>query len=55
MAGSDPEQASSPDNSILPDYPEPIADTPENIARAILSTPPKKSGKWRYTRRKTAR
>lgn len=28
--------------------PEPIPDTPENIAKAILGTPPKKRGNWRY-------
>lgn len=27
-------------------YPEPIDDTPENIARALMSVPPKKD--WRY-------
>ena len=27
---------------------EPIPDTPENIARALLSTPPKKKDEWRY-------
>lgn len=29
--------------------PEPIPDTPENIARALLTTPPKKEEEWRYT------
>ena len=28
--------------------PEPIPDNPENIARAILTTPPKKEGDWEY-------
>jgi hypothetical protein len=27
-------------------YPEPIPDSPENIARALMSGPPKKD--WRY-------
>lgn len=27
---------------------EHIQDTPENVARAILSTPPKKQDEWRY-------
>lgn len=27
---------------------EQIPDTPENIARAILRTPPKKKGDWKY-------
>lgn len=33
------------DYSKLPD---PIPDTPENIIRAVLETPPKKIGEWRY-------
>ena len=28
--------------------PEPIDDSPENVMRSILSTPPKKDGEWRY-------
>ena len=28
--------------------PEPIPDTPENIARAILNTPPKRRKDWRF-------
>ena len=28
--------------------PEPIPDTPENIMRAVLDTPPKTRDKWRY-------
>ena len=28
--------------------PEPIPDTPENIARALLTTPPKKRDEWDY-------
>ena len=28
--------------------PEPIPDTPENIARALLTTPPKKEDEWDY-------
>ena len=30
------------------EWPEPIPDTPENIARAVLSTPPKAKDEWRY-------
>ena len=30
------------------EWPEPIDDTPENIARAVLSTPPKTEDEWRY-------
>ena len=28
--------------------PEPILDTPRNLARIILNTPPKKAKDWRY-------
>ena len=28
--------------------PEPIDDSPENIMRAVVSTPPKKSEEWRH-------
>ena len=31
--------------------PEPIPDTPENIARALLTTPPKKEDEWDYLNR----
>ena len=31
--------------------PEPIPDTPENIARTVLSTPPKKLSEWKYLKR----
>ncbi len=30
--------------------PEPIPDTAENIAKAILSTPPKKTHEWKFIR-----
>ena len=30
--------------------PEQIPDTPENVARALLSTPPKKHEDWEYLR-----
>ncbi len=29
--------------------PDPIPDTPENVAQAILFAPPKKDDEWRYT------
>ncbi len=35
--------------------PEPIDDTPENVARAILNVPPKKPGEWRYLKEWTQR
>ncbi len=28
--------------------PEQISDTPENVARALLSTPPKRDDEWDY-------
>ena len=28
--------------------PAPISDTPENVARALVSTPPKDEGDWDY-------
>ena len=34
--------------------PEPIADTPENVAKAILNTPPKKRDEWEYMKRAKA-
>ena len=33
------------------EWPEQIPDTPENIARAILNTPPKKNDEWDYMKR----
>ena len=32
--------------------PEPIPDTLENVMDAVLSTPPKKRGEWRYLQSK---
>ena len=28
--------------------PDPIPDTPENVARALVTTPPKDEGEWDY-------
>ena len=33
-------------------FPDLIPDTPENIARAVLTTKPKKRGEWRFEREK---
>ena len=33
------------------EWPEQIPDTPENIAKAILNTPPKKDDEWEYMNR----
>ena len=30
--------------------PEPIPDTPENVARALMSTPPKRPDEWDYVK-----
>lgn len=30
---------------------EPIPDTPQNIARAVLGTPPKKRDEWSYLKK----
>ena len=35
--------------------PEPIPDTPENIARALLTTPPKKEDEWDYLKDRSLR
>ena len=32
------------------DLPGPIPDTPENVARAILGSPPKAESEWHYLR-----
>lgn len=34
-----------------PTMPEQIPDTPENVARALLSAPPKKPAEWDYLRK----
>lgn len=31
-------------------WPDPIPDTPESVARAIMAGPPKPEGEWRYLR-----
>lgn len=31
--------------------PKPIPDTPENVARALLSAPPKKPAEWEHLRK----
>jgi len=35
--------------------PEPIPDTAENIARALLATPPKKRKEWRHVQERETR
>ena len=36
---------------VVKEWPERIPDTPENIARAVLTTPPKKDNEWEYMKR----
>ena len=31
--------------------PDKIPDTPKNIIKAVLNTPPKKANEWRYNKR----
>ncbi len=33
------------------EWPDPIPDSPENIMRAILATPPKRDDEWDYLKR----
>ena len=35
--------------------PDPIPDTPENILKAVLETPPKRRREWRFVREREAR
>ena len=35
------------------ELPDPIPDTPENIARVVLNTKPKKRGEWRFEKQHT--
>lgn len=32
--------------------PEQIPDTPENVARAVMNTPPKKADDWRFMKKR---
>ena len=34
--------------------PEPIPDTPENIAKAVLNTKPKKRDQWRFMQQRNS-
>lgn len=42
-------KAGRPPTLIMP---EPIDDTPENVAQAILTTKPKKRSEWRFMKRR---
>ena len=35
--------------------PEPIPDTPENVAEAMMRTPARKPGEWKYMQNKSAK
>ena len=34
------------------ELPEPIPDSPENIARVVLNTKPRRRGEWRFEKRR---
>ena len=34
------------------ELPDPIPDTPENIARVVLNTKPKRRGEWRFEKQR---
>ena len=34
------------------EFPDPIPDTPENIARVVLNTKPKRREEWRFEKRR---
>ena len=48
----DPKPRGRPVKYPLPD---PIPDTPENIAKAILATPPKKRQEWQHDQKREAK
>ncbi len=40
--------------SVEKPLPEPVDNSPENVMRAILATPPKRDDEWRYMRKADA-
>ena len=44
----DPKRARRRRRPTKRDMPEPIPDTPEQIARALLTSPPREPDEWRY-------
>ena len=48
MKGKKPKEKPKLGRPVKRSMPEPIPDTPENIARAIVTTPPKKRDEWRF-------
>lgn len=49
---ADPSKSDPPDELQMP---EPIPDTPENIMKAILATPPKKRKDWKFMQERESR
>ena len=45
---TDPTNKRSRGRPVEKPMPEPILDTPENVARALLTTPPKGESDWNY-------
>ena len=54
MKKKDSPKAKRPQGRPAKPFPEPIPDTPENIMRALLATPPKKREEWDYLKEKEA-
>ena len=54
MTDSKKKQQESKSRGRPPDYPmpEPIPDTPENIMKAILATPPRKREDWKFVQKR---
>lgn len=50
---SSPESAKSHPPPDISKMPEPIPDTPENIARALLNTPPQDDSDWDFMKGRT--
>lgn len=51
MKSKPPKPKRSPGRPALP-MPDPIPDTPKNVAKAILSTPPKDPKAWKFLKLK---
>ena len=50
MKGTEPKENTNRGRPVTRTIPEPIPDTPENIANACMENPPKKE--WRYLKKK---
>ena len=51
--GSLPQSSKDQSAPDIHKMPEPIPDTPENIAHAVLNTPPKKDSDWKFMKGRT--